>query len=432
MATYNLKAFLLNTGLKADTVRAWERRYGIPSPSRTVGGHRIYSDLDLRAVQWLKTRQAQGFSISRAVEQWLVQAGDRSVPPPHDRAEGRTAGAGTGSQLAAVGDRWLSAALSYDEPMTEEILSGAFALYAFDDVVHTVLLGGLRGAGAGWQDGTVSVAQEHFVSSLVARKINALIAASPVVRQSKPLILACPPSELHSLPLQFLHLALRRSGKHVLFLGADVPLSRLIETAREVSAAAVLLSAQSLIGAANLQIVAEQLASQGIPVGYGGRPFELFPALQRQIRGGYLGSDLRVAVAAIGRLIQQPIAPSGQSPRRLRKGATATGLGMPDSAQLRQMVEKTLPSDPQFADVVRRWHAVISAALQFGDLAYAEAELPWLGARLRESGLSPAQSVELIAAHAEVLRKLPGIDRAQVSKFLKVCTERLGAAKVAV
>ncbi len=44
---YNLKVVLKETGLAADTLRAWERRYGLPMPQRTAGGHRLYSQRDI-------------------------------------------------------------------------------------------------------------------------------------------------------------------------------------------------------------------------------------------------------------------------------------------------------------------------------------------------------------------------------------------------
>ncbi|MBN1317671.1 MAG: MerR family DNA-binding transcriptional regulator, partial [Anaerolineales bacterium] len=40
---FNLKVVIKETGLKADTLRVWERRYGLPGPNRTAGGHRLYS-----------------------------------------------------------------------------------------------------------------------------------------------------------------------------------------------------------------------------------------------------------------------------------------------------------------------------------------------------------------------------------------------------
>ena len=70
MATYNLKAVVQQTGVKPDTLRAWERRYGLPQPERTAGGHRIYSEEDIEILLWLLSKQAEGLSISRAVKLW--------------------------------------------------------------------------------------------------------------------------------------------------------------------------------------------------------------------------------------------------------------------------------------------------------------------------------------------------------------------------
>src|SRR3954470_11434673 len=67
---YNLKAVVQETGLKPDTLRAWERRYGLPDPQRTESGHRLYSQNDINMLKWLSMRQEEGMSISRAVELW--------------------------------------------------------------------------------------------------------------------------------------------------------------------------------------------------------------------------------------------------------------------------------------------------------------------------------------------------------------------------
>ncbi len=65
---YNLSVVLRETGLKADTLRAWERRFGVPNPARTAGGHRQYSEKDIAIVQWLLARQDEGMRISKAVQ----------------------------------------------------------------------------------------------------------------------------------------------------------------------------------------------------------------------------------------------------------------------------------------------------------------------------------------------------------------------------
>src|SRR5574342_731525 len=77
---YNLKVVLKETGLPADTLRAWERRYGLPVPQRTPGGHRLYSERDIHTIKWLMARQAEGLSISRAVGLWNEQLASGSDP----------------------------------------------------------------------------------------------------------------------------------------------------------------------------------------------------------------------------------------------------------------------------------------------------------------------------------------------------------------
>ena len=67
---YNLKAVVRETGLKPDTIRAWERRYGLPEPQRADSGHRLYSQNDVNMLKWLISRQDEGMSISRAVVLW--------------------------------------------------------------------------------------------------------------------------------------------------------------------------------------------------------------------------------------------------------------------------------------------------------------------------------------------------------------------------
>ena len=68
--TYNLKVVLRETGIKPDTLRAWERRYGLPQPERSAGGHRLYSQYDFETIKWLIARQGEGLRINRAVKLW--------------------------------------------------------------------------------------------------------------------------------------------------------------------------------------------------------------------------------------------------------------------------------------------------------------------------------------------------------------------------
>ena len=78
---YNLNLVVQKTGLKADTIRAWERRYQLPQPARSSGGHRLYSDYDIQLIKWLQDRQDEGMRISQAVDYWheLYSSGENPL-----------------------------------------------------------------------------------------------------------------------------------------------------------------------------------------------------------------------------------------------------------------------------------------------------------------------------------------------------------------
>jgi len=167
---FNLKAVVQQTGLTPDTLRAWERRYGLPSPVRSVGRQRLYTKRDIEVLHWLIARQHEGLSISRAVDLWLqTKAGGHDTrpipPPPGSTAEPRLAG----GMLNQLRQEWLAACLAYDERRAELAAAQAFALYPPETVCLELLQRAVADVGDLWQQGTATVQQEHFVSELAIR-----------------------------------------------------------------------------------------------------------------------------------------------------------------------------------------------------------------------------------------------------------------------
>src|SRR5512138_3226895 len=85
---FNTKAVARETGVPADTFRAWERRYGVPRPQRTAGGHLLYSERDIAMIRWLRDRTNDGVNISHAV-MLLSNILDTPVAEPADGGEPR-------------------------------------------------------------------------------------------------------------------------------------------------------------------------------------------------------------------------------------------------------------------------------------------------------------------------------------------------------
>jgi DNA-binding transcriptional MerR regulator len=126
-ALFNLKAVIQQTGLKPDTLRAWERRYGLPSPHRSSGGHRLYSPHDVETIRWLMARQREGLSIQRAVDLWrqIVAEGRdplQAATPIAAQAVPVSPAGALGETIGLHRESWLEACLAFDEQRAEQIV----------------------------------------------------------------------------------------------------------------------------------------------------------------------------------------------------------------------------------------------------------------------------------------------------------------------
>ncbi|HET6845618.1 MAG TPA: MerR family transcriptional regulator [Anaerolineales bacterium] len=432
---YNLRAVLRETGLSADTLRAWERRYGLPAPRRSKGGHRLYSDKDIFVLKWLKARQTEGLTISRAVERWrqLVAAG---ADPWQGEAPGGYAATSSGSSVSVglerVRSEWLAACMAYNETLADQILDAAFGLHTVETVVLEVLLPALHAIGEEWQQGRTSVQQEHFASALVARRLDAITAALPVPSGAHTLLLTCPETELHALPLQFLAVLLKRRGHKVVNLGADVPTAELAATIGAVRPTLVLMAAQGLRAAVGLQAAATVVADQGIGLAFGGRIFNHLPELTTKIAGQYLGQVLQEVPDQIeGLLARRPVIRRRERPRpgsEARRFADA-------QAQIDVHVQRSFARTPLPTRHLMTANSLlgnsIAAALAFGDIAYAGADMPSNVVALQQQGMPTGRIDEHLLAYSHGVRRVLGSDGAVIVAWLesKVKASKLGPQK---
>jgi DNA-binding transcriptional MerR regulator len=298
--TYNLKVVIRKTGIKPDTLRAWERRYELPQPSRTEGGHRLYSDRDISTIHWLNDRINEGLRIKQAVNMWKEMESSGQDPlliKPVGTQPGQVEhiGIGESSALKDMRDAWYKACLNFDEKLADKITNFAFALYPVDTVCFEVLLGGLAKIGDAWYQGEASVQQEHFASPLVVRRLDALIAATPPPTRSGTILVACSTGDDHTIAPMMLTLILRQRGWQVVYLGANVPLIKLEDTIQSIKPLIVVVTAQHLVSAAALLDMANALVHKEVKVAYGGLVFLRNPELIDLIPGFYLGDQMKTA-----------------------------------------------------------------------------------------------------------------------------------------
>jgi MerR family transcriptional regulator, light-induced transcriptional regulator len=392
--TYNLKAVVRETGLKPDTLRAWERRYGVPAPQRTDSGHRLYSQHDIDTLKWLLMRQNEGMSISRAVELWHRLEADgfdpltAAVAPgalrtPELRSPAAPAAPvafGDGNTVAGLRQSWVDACLAFDEYRAEQLLSQAFALFPAETVCLDVIQKGLAEIGEGWYRGRVTVQQEHFASALALRRMEALLISTPSPTRPGRIMVGCPPDEEHTFVPLMLSLLLRRRGWEVIYLGANVPIRSIEATVGVVRPNLVVLTAQQLHTAASLLEMAEVLYSERVPVAFGGLVFTEVPNLHLAIPGYYLGARLEQAAAAIEQVMAalRPVTAQrmvGYDYKEAVEHFRARQALI--ESDVWQQMEQHMPKR-HLAMANLSFGRAIIAALTLGDMNYLDPDIDWI------------------------------------------------------
>ncbi len=214
------------TGVNVESLRAWERRYGLLRPSRTAGGFRLYTGEDEERVRRMLANMERGLSAREAAQ----------------AAEGETVRTtAAGGRISDLSFRLRAALDDLDEPSAQGVLDDLFGGFSLDAALTEVLIPYLRDLGARWRTGEVSVATEHFASNLVRGRLLAL--ARGWGRGTGPLaMLAGPPGERHDIGLIMFGLLLRQHGWRISFLGADTPIDDLATAARSQDPALVVLA----------------------------------------------------------------------------------------------------------------------------------------------------------------------------------------------
>jgi MerR family transcriptional regulator, light-induced transcriptional regulator len=386
--TYNLKAAIRETGLTAETLRAWERRYGLVKPKRSPGGHRLYSFKDIQILKWLVQRQQEGMSISRAVEMWrsLEESGQDPLESGADRSVILSSEDGS---LDDLRNKWIQACLEFNEPEAEKIANMAFAVAAPETVLVNLFQKGLSIIGEHWYTGKASVQQEHFASAVAMRRLYNLLSAAPLPNRNEYILLACPPEEDHEFGLLMVAVLLRRRGWRVVYLGPNVPLYRLEEALRAIKPTLVVSLAQGLTQAKNLREMAVMLADHKIKVAYGGRVFIEIPELTEKIPGSFIGNEIEEIVLSIDRLVKEK-APAVIAEEPDERYLQTMHAFSDNSAIILGRVVQRLNPESQDRIYVQEMNRVarenLPAALALGDTCYLFPSLRWVEGYMIQNG----------------------------------------------
>src|SRR5512141_739990 len=237
---YTISEASARTGVGAPLIRAWERRYGVVSPTRTASGYRLYDDATLRVLVTMRSLVESGWTASeaaRAIRAGEVPVEDVPTDPVVARASTFSAAAANRGRLI---ERFVAAAEAASATETEAALDEILASGSFEAVVDDVLLPAVAALGDSWAAGRMSVAAEHAASGAATRRLSAVYQAAGIpVRTS--VVVGLPPGSRHELGALAFAAALRRRGVGVLYLGSDVTVDGWIDALSRTRARAAVI-----------------------------------------------------------------------------------------------------------------------------------------------------------------------------------------------
>ncbi len=209
------------SGIKAHTIRIWEKRYNLLEPNRTESNIRYYDILNLLKLLNVSLLNNNGLKISKIANLSASQilANVREVVYKN----------GIESQSSNM---FKLAMLNFDEGLFTKTYNGLLANLSFREIVKRVFIPFLNEIGLLWQISTITPAHEHFITNLIKQKIYVNIEAAQLsesTNNGKLFVLYLPMNEIHELGLLYLHYELLLHGYKSVYLGQSVPIENLAD-----------------------------------------------------------------------------------------------------------------------------------------------------------------------------------------------------------
>ena len=207
------------SGIKAHTIRIWEKRYQLLKPQRTSGNIRYYDTISLQKLLNVALLNKNKYKISKIAE----MSDDSIVLLARELA----------NKNALVDDAINSLKISmfsFDQVLFNQTYNQLLIHKTFRQVFKEVFIPFLNHIGLMWQTNTLTPAHEHFVSNLIFQKIQInieKIQQSTLVDSSEVYVLFLPENEIHELGLMYLNYELSLRAKKTIYLGQSIPLDSL-------------------------------------------------------------------------------------------------------------------------------------------------------------------------------------------------------------
>lgn len=214
MGRYSIKDLEKLSRVKAHTIRMWEKRHELLSPSRTGTNIRYYTDDDLRKLLNVSLLNDRGFKISK-----IARMTDKEISEEVLALESNAEGA------ADHVESLILAMTELDEQRFEKVMNSCILKLGFENTMLQVIQPFLQRIGVLWLIDAVKPGQEHFISNLIRQKVLAAIDGLVPEVHPKPrtILFFLPEGELHEMGLLFGHFLAKKLGHRSIYLGQNVP-----------------------------------------------------------------------------------------------------------------------------------------------------------------------------------------------------------------
>lgn len=230
------------TGLTPAVLRAWEKRYGVVDPSRTEGGQRLYSDMDVNRLILLRKAVEEGRNISSVANLSV----DELMGLVTEDAESRLVSAVpeplNGSDTHRILARAMKAVVDMDPSSLERILTRSAMALSIPSVTDDVVVPLLGAIGKGWQSDDLAPAQEHIASVVIRRFLEWLLSTVEVEEGVPVLLSATPAGERHEFGALLTSVTGAAEGWKSHYIGPDLPAADIARGALRLEAEVVALS----------------------------------------------------------------------------------------------------------------------------------------------------------------------------------------------
>jgi DNA-binding transcriptional MerR regulator len=261
MAEYKIKDLETLTGIKAHTLRVWEKRYGLLSPARTETKIRTYSDEDLVKLLNIAILYDSGLKISKIAEcsEGEIRTQVRAI-------------CDTTHTFSAVVSLLIQSMVEIDYDTFERVITKTIEKEGLEVVYKNYLVSFLNRIGVLWVVGTISPVQEHFVSNIIRQKIIVETDKLPNVEKRRfDAVLFTPEGEFHEISLLYYNYILKKRNYRTLYLGVNLPIGDLKNSIPTMNPKNLIVSMIANISESYYKDYMDQLLEQvNLPIFLGG------------------------------------------------------------------------------------------------------------------------------------------------------------------